>query len=156
MTAYSTGLLLTLAASHLLLNMGSSHAKPVDDDAGPQRDDIPLTSYAQSVPFEKMLRYHRSQGLPDLPKSALVNKIQPFDSFSRSSSRASSLITDEISVKVQETYIRKRAWWLFGAEYSAPTVETRVTIDRFGDIERPDSEPQTMKVSRLGRFDSWL
>lgn len=151
MTGYTTGLLLTMATSHLLLNMGS---RPKTEEYSEESDMVPLTPYLHEAPFIKMLRYHHSRpSVPQLPEDSFV---YPLDSRSRSSSRASTAHSDGTTVHVQETYIRKRAWWLLGAGFGSPAVETRVTIDRYGDIEQSGNGSMGVKVSRLGRYDNWL
>jgi len=159
MTAFTTGLFLTMSASHLLLNMGSQKNPGWEEET----DTMPLNTYPsnQEVPFVKMLRYHRSQtSTPTLTNDAFKYGTQAFDSVrSRSSSRAStlhSMHSEGTTIRVQETYVRKRAWWLLGAEYGAPAVERRVIIDRFMDLETPEYVVQGVKISRLGKFDSWL
>ncbi|KAG8812652.1 hypothetical protein FRC17_001915 [Serendipita sp. 399] len=82
------------------------------------------------------------------------------------------------SVQVEQTFIRQRAWWLFGSEYIP--LETRVFINRQygrdgidgektmgGDGYAPSEDKSVLSssrrhyergisVSRLGWFDHWL
>lgn len=148
MTIYTTGPLMTLTTSRLLLNMGSSCVTSLSEDLS--RYDVPPALYSQPVPSNEAARY-----LPSKMQQG-VRKAESFASLSRFSSRTSTSISDEIIIRVQETHIRKRAWWMLGAKFGAQMVETRVILDRLGDVEDTHASTQMVKLSRLGQFDSRL
>jgi hypothetical protein len=78
------------------------------------------------------------------------------ESFASMSSRGSTLILDDQTIRVQETHIRKQAWWMLGVKHGAQPVETHVILDRLGDVENIHESTQSVKLSRLGRLDSYL
>lgn len=59
-------------------------------------------------------------------------------------------------VRTQETFLTKRAWWLFGVTYEVATIDTLVEIEQRNDLEGNGIDMNVLKVSRLGRYDHWL
>jgi hypothetical protein len=149
MTAYTTGPLMTLATSRLLLNMGSSCVTSLSEDL--PRYDVPPALCSQRAPSNEAARCHF---LSRMRRD--VRKAESSASMSRFSSRASTLFSDEMRIRVQETHIQKRAWWMLGAKYGGQEVETHVILDRLEDVEGVHASTQTMKLSRLGQLDSRL
>jgi hypothetical protein len=129
-----------MATSRLLLNIKKSETRrPVS------------IGNAQALRLSPMI--------PNQPSADMEAPIQSFLDMNNSlNSRDPSILQEPSSQYpqryVDQTHVKRRAWWLLGSVYDI--TETYITVDGVIENDETTIGRDAIKVSQLGKYGHWL
>lgn len=144
---FSPGIFLAMASSHFLLSM-----KTCDSIQQISNSQPPPTSYRMSpLNFKHMA--HDSYYRDDVTSDSVCSTS---NGGHVTSGTSENMHGDGRSVRMQTTFLKKRAWWLFGATYERVVTDTLIEVAPRNDLGENGMPMARLQVSRLGRYDQWV
>ncbi|PVF97577.1 hypothetical protein CPB86DRAFT_420276 [Serendipita vermifera] len=141
LTAFTTGVIVTMATSRLLLNIKKSET----------RRSVSVRN-TQTLPLSPII--------PNQPSADIEAPIHSFLEINTSpNSRMPSISQESLPSQypqryVDQTHVKRRAWWLLGSVYDV--AETYITVDGVIDDDESTRGRDAIKVTRLGKYGHWL